>query len=52
MGKREFIQHIYNIHNGIALPSSYINRPPWIDLIQFYTDEAEIYYMGVNPDVA
>ena len=52
MGKREFIQHIYNIHNGIALPSSYINRPPWIDLIQFYTDEAEMYYMGVNPDVA
>ena len=44
MGKREFIQHIYNTHNGIALPSSFINRPPWVDYIHFYTEEAEMYY--------
>ena len=52
MGKREFIHHIYNIHNGIALPSSFINRPPWVDYIHFHTEEAEMYYMGINPEEA
>ena len=39
-------------HNGIALPSSFINRSPWVDYIHFHTEEAEIYYMDINPEEA
>ena len=51
MGKREFFHNIYNTKSGIALPSSFINRPPWVDYIHFYKEE-QMYYMGINPEEA
>ena len=48
--KSKFIKHVRDIHDGIALPNSYLNRPPWIDHIFFYSDEAEIFYNNIKPD--
>ena len=48
--KSKFIKHVRDIHDGIALPNSYLNRPPWIDRIFFYSDEEEIFYNNIKPD--
>ena len=48
LGNKSFIKHVKDKHNGIVLSSSILNRPPWIDFIFFYTDEAEILYQGCN----
>ena len=52
---------IINIHNfqisnieipsRIALPNSFLNRPPWIDWVFFYSDEAESFYNDVATDL-
>ena len=42
--------HVNEIHSGIALPNSFLNRPPWIDWIFFYSDEAESFYNDVAYD--
>ena len=34
----------------LLLPNNYLNRPPWIDRIFFYSDEAEIFYNNIKPD--
>ena len=41
-------KNVKQIHNGIALPKSILNRPPWVDYIFFYSDEAEEYYAAVD----
>ena len=48
--KSKFIKHVRDIHDGIVLPNCYLNRPPWIDRIFFYSDEAEIFYNDIKPD--
>ena len=48
--KSKFIKHVRDIHDGIVLPNFYLNRPPWIARIFFYSDEAEIFYNDIKPD--
>ena len=48
LNKNEYIKHVKQIHNGIALPKSILNRPPWVDYVFFYSDEAEEYYAAVD----
>ena len=48
--KTKFIKHVRDIHDGIALPNSYLNRPPWIDRIFFDSDEEEIFYNDIKPN--
>ena len=51
MNKHQYIKHIKDYHDGIALPSSILNRPPWVDWVFFYSDEAEILYSRIAPDL-
>ena len=46
--KKDFLNHVKTIHNGIALPKSYLNRPPWYEWIFFYSDEAEEIFTSIN----
>ena len=48
--KKAFIKHVQNSHQGITLPETYVNQPPWVDWIFFYSDEAEIFYNDVEVD--
>ena len=48
--KKAFIKHVQNAHQGIILPETYVNQPPWVDWIFFYSDEAEIFYNDVEVD--
>ena len=32
-GIKKYIKHVNEIHSGIALPNSFLNRPPWIDWV-------------------
>ena len=36
LDKNAYIKHVKQIHNGIALPKSITNRPPWVDYVFFY----------------
>ena len=44
---KEFKCHIFMEHDGYELPNSILNRPPWVDLVDFYSDEAEILFSGI-----
>ena len=46
---KEFKRHISLEHDGYALPNSILNRPPWVDWVDFYSDEAEIIFSGIDP---
>ena len=46
--KGAFIKHIKQYHNGIALPLSQTNQPPWYDWIFFYSDAAEEIFTSIN----
>ena len=46
--KKAFIKQIKEYHNGIALPLSQVNQPPWYDWIFFYSDEAEEIFTSIN----
>ena len=46
--KGAFIKHIKEYHNGIALPVSQTNQPPWYDWIFFYSDAAEEIFTSIN----
>ena len=48
--KKTYIKHVKQIHNGIALPKSILNRPPWVDYVFFYSDEVEELYAGVDAE--
>ena len=48
--KKAFIKHVQDAHQGITLPETYVNQPPWVDWIFFYSDEAEIFYNDVEAD--
>ena len=48
--KKKYIKHVNEIHSGIALPNSFLNRPPWIDWVFFYSDEAESFYNDIATD--
>ena len=45
---KEFLRHIKVEHNGMALPTSVLNRPPWIDWVDFFSDEAEVLFSGID----
>ena len=46
--KIDFLKHVKTFHNGIALPKSNVNRPPWYEWIFFYSDEAEEIFTSIN----
>jgi hypothetical protein len=48
---KEFRRHIKTEHNGMALPISILNRPPWIDWVDFFSDEAEVLFRGIDIDL-
>ena len=48
--KKAFIKHVQNAHQGITLPETYVNQPPWAYWIFFYSDVAEIFYNDVEAD--
>ena len=50
LNKNQYIKHVKQIHNGIALPKSILNRPPWVDYVFFYSDEAEEFYAAVDAE--
>ena len=43
---KEFLRHIKVEHNGMALPTSVLNRPHWIDLVDFFSYKAEVLFSG------
>ena len=49
LNKNTYIKHVKQIHNGIDLPKSILNRPPLVDYVFFYYDEVEEYYAIVDP---
>ena len=49
--KKEYIKHTKSIHEGMALKLGLLNRPPWVDWIFIYSDEAEAYYSGLDMDM-
>ena len=46
----KFIKHIKDVHDVISIPNGYLNQPPWIDRICFYSDEEVIYYNNIKSD--
>ena len=46
----QFKRHIFLEHKGIAPPSSVLNRPFYVDWVDFFSDEAEILYSNISPD--
>ena len=48
---KEFLRHIKVEHNGMALPTSVLNRPPWINWVDFYSDESEVLFSGIDIDL-
>jgi len=48
LNKNAYIKQVKQIHNGIALPKSILNRSLWVDYVFFYSDEAEKYYAAVD----
>ena len=38
---KEFKRHISLEHDGYALPNSILNRPPWVDWVDFYTKKVK-----------
>ena len=39
MNSRDFISHCMDHHRGIAMRNSQLNRPPWIDWVEYDDDE-------------
>jgi len=50
LDKQDFIKHIKESHKGVALSSSKLNRPPWLDWILYYDDDMELLYCYVDDD--
>ena len=58
LGKKTHLSFYYTINknresldnsNGnMALPTSVLNRPPWIDWVDFFSDEAEVLFSGID----
>jgi len=47
---KEFKRHISLEYGGYALPNSILNKPPLVDWMDFYSDEAEIlFFSGIGP---
>ena len=46
---KEFLRHISIEHDEYALPNIILNRPPWVNWVDFYSDETEILFLGIDP---
>ena len=52
LSSREFISHCMDHHRGLAMKNCQINRPPWIDWVNYEDDEVMelICYTDENLD--
>ena len=48
LADKEFRRYITNEHNGMALLTIVLNRPPWIERVDFFSDEAEVLFSGID----
>ena len=39
MSSRDFIGHCLDHHRGLPPKDSQLNKPPWMDWVQYYDDE-------------
>jgi hypothetical protein len=49
LDNKEFLRHISIEHDDYALPNIVLNREPWVDWVDFYSDEAEILFSVIDP---
>ena len=49
--KKEFISHINHKHHAMVPKKSQINKPAWIEPIDFLSDKYEILYCQTTEDL-